>query len=619
MITNTTLMHIQRNMRNLGDVLRTIESTKRVSTGSDDPLIASRALKFRTNVHENGQFQRNVQGGLAWMNVTEASFTNINAELMAVIRTNAVAGATMTHDISQMQTIITSMYSLFEEIGATINNRFSGQYVFSGFRTDEPPVFTAANQRDFIITQHFSLSDIERGQAIQRLPDDQIAGLFVPTVTENVHVLKLAYANLNTDLTLAADDPPTAISAFTNNFHIPGFQVRQVSVEHPDAYTPDQFAVGTTRLVHLIQETGELVFHPNTAQNLPPEGISVTYRKSGFAQGDINPAVYFDSREIINPQVPVNDPPVTEWVFQATQNFNRQAGNVADIGGVQGRQFPLFYDADLDFLPGAGGPPGLLPNLPPGAQISTDGMTVFIPNTIFDTQRDVSITFSTTVTDATQARALMEDTRFQGMTLVRAQDANGIGIPLDRASGDRSFDMNNQEMRFEFSSNTHVRVNSLAKDVLTAQMFADFRRMMEFSNSIHLNTEAELRRVFENPPFNYQGEQLQRAISDQQTDEESRVKTALHVMFNNMLLNIDRHLAHSTREQTLLGTRMVRLGLVQDRLESDEVTLTALKSANEDTEMFMATALRATAEAAFMASLHANTGIVQMSLAQFIR
>ena len=82
---------------------------------------------------------------------------------------------------------------------------------------------------------------------------------------------------------------------------------------------------------------------------------------------------------------------------------------------------------------------------------------------------------------------------------------------------------------------------------------------------------------------------------------------------------LERHVTANTREHTLLGARMVRMELLQNRLEADEVTLNDLTSSNEDTDMIRAIILRASAEAAFQASLMANSGIVQMSLANFIR
>jgi flagellar hook-associated protein 3 FlgL len=102
-------MHINRNMRSLDRIIRSIETGRRIQRPSDDPIIASRALMFRTNVHENEQFQSNVEQGIAWMNVTEATFNNINNEILLELRNLAVTGANGPNNLEPMQAIIRQM------------------------------------------------------------------------------------------------------------------------------------------------------------------------------------------------------------------------------------------------------------------------------------------------------------------------------------------------------------------------------------------------------------------------------------------------------------------------------------------------------------------------------
>jgi flagellar hook-associated protein 3 FlgL len=256
MMTNTTLMHINRNMRNLDNIIRQIETGKRIQRPSDDPIIASRALMFRTSVHENMQFQRNVDQGVAWMNVTESTFNNINRELLFEMRTLAVQGANGDNNLGNMQSIIRQMQSMFNQLGHEMNASFGGDYLFSGFRTNEPPVFTDVNNRSFVITQNFALSDISRESSFQRLTTPEFG--FPTPVTHNINVLKLAYTGL--------DDVPV----------VPGFEVRSVSITESDAYIPPANGASGLPLMHFIPETGELVMSRETAESFPREGVSVT-------------------------------------------------------------------------------------------------------------------------------------------------------------------------------------------------------------------------------------------------------------------------------------------------------------------------------------------------------
>ncbi|MCL2225809.1 MAG: hypothetical protein FWB96_12650 [Defluviitaleaceae bacterium] len=601
MMANTSLMHINRNMRNLDRIIRSIDTGKRIQRPSDDPIIASRALLFRTSVHENSQFQRNVDQGMAWMNVTESTFNNINRELLFEMRNLAVQGANMDNNLENMQAIIRQMNSLFTQIGHEMNQTFGGNYLFSGFRTDEPPVFTATNNRSFVITQHFSLTDISREASFQRLVVEGNLGVPVP-VTHNINVIKLAYTGLDT--------VPV----------VPGFEVVEVSVNDHHAYLPDanNGATPPVPILHFVRETGELVMHSDTAASFPREGISVTYQKTGFTQGDINPMVYFTGREILNTST-AHIPPGTQLVYNITQYFNRAASTGSTVmGGVSMLQFelahtPYTYRNDFD---------ALRDNLPPGAVIT--GNTVNIPAHLFETRSNISVTYAVSLDSPMISLNpnelpihIKQDTRVAGVELVRATNLDGIALPLSQIEVNPSFNMHNQDIQYEFSTRTLISVNSLAKNVLTDKMFADFRRFFEFADSLHISNRGDLEQYFRN--LGYSEEAIARDVAEQLQREGQKATTALHKVFDNMLFLIDRHAENSTREQTMLGARMVRLELVQNRLEQDEVSYNQLTSDNEDTDLIHATIRRMSAEALFTASIMANANVIQMSLANFLR
>jgi flagellin-like hook-associated protein FlgL len=592
-------------MRNLDNIIRQIETTKRIQRPSDDPIIASRALMFRTSVHENEQFQRNVDQGMAWMNVTESTFNNINRELLMEMNTLAVQGANGDNNLDNMQAIIRQMNSLFNQLGYEMNQTFGGNYLFSGFRTDEPPIFIADNNRSFVMTQHFGLSDISREASFQRLIVPGGIGTYEP-VSHNISVLKLAFTGLDAD--------PV----------IPGFTVIRRSINDSDAYTPPALSGGQPA-IHFIPETGELVMHRDTAETFPREGVSVTFQKTGFRQGDINPMVYFTGREIISTDTS-HIPADTQLIYNVTQYFSRAVGT--PVGDM--------YEFTLAHQPYANRNNSLdlrdsIEKMPPGAVINdaVTPPTVRIPASYFVTNNNISVTYAVEFDENTVGNIisphsvtpihLKEDIRVQGVELVRALSNNGLGValPLDRIELNPSFDMHNQEIQYEFATRTRITVNSLAKDVLTDKMFADFRRFFEFSDSLHISNRSDLEQHFRSQGVSEAA--LAQTVDAQLAREGAMARDALFNQFNNMLFLISKHVDNSTREQTLLGARMVRMELVQNRLDEDEVSYMRLTSDNEDTDLIRATIMRFSAEAIFMASLRANSGVVQMSLANFLR
>jgi flagellin-like hook-associated protein FlgL len=606
MMTNTTLLHINRNMRQLDEVIRQMESTKRVGRGSDDPIIASRALKFRAGIAENEQFQRNVQRGIAWMNVTDAAFDNINSHLMFEMRRLVTQGATQTNSLANQMTTIQQLESLFDEISHAMNQRYAGSFLFSGFRQDEPPLFDRDQpERSFVITQHFTLNDIARERSFQRLPNAD--GLVAPVVHE-VSVLKLAFDTIDFD-----GDVP--------RIHIPGFTVVPFSNTDVDAYLPPAPVDGDMPVIHFIRETGELVMHGETAAAFPREGVSVTFEKTGFRRGEPNPAVYFTSREITAAtegaagRLPMPTDTI-DRVYSITQYFSRAAGtSVGANYEFELALMPTFHNPTTTDCPS-----GFAHRLPAGATIM--GTTVSIPASVFNLNTNVSVTYfvENPVGDAASGGPhIKQDLRVAGVELVRALDAGGMPVALDVAEPNRSFDMHNQDIYLEFSMQTNVAINSLAKNILTDSMFADFRRLFQFANSIVLSDRIVLEQHFAGPPHYYEGARLNHAVEEHRNWEYSMAQSALFDQFNNMLYLVPMHAEQTTREHTALGARMVRLDLIQDRLEADYVAYNRLKTQNEGTDMLLALTRRMSLMAAFEASLRANSGIVQMSLANFIR
>lgn len=682
MMNNTTLMHINRNMRNLDTIIRQLETTKKVSRPSDNPLIASRALKFRSSVTEVRQFQRNVEFGQSWMDVTESSFINIMDNQLQEIRQLLVAGANGTYNIDNKATMVAQIREMMDHIATLeMNQTYAGRYVFSGFRTDEQPVFTAPNNRTFVLTQHFVQSDVDRTSSYQRLGDENgDHAATMPPTAHRVNVLRLAYRN--------PDTVPM----------VPGFHVIPMSINHADAYLPpatmtrgqidgidefidDPLDPGTlipnpdydptpVPVLHFIPETGELAMHDDTAAVFPREGIAVTFQKTGFNRGELNPAVYFTSREIID-EIPERID--VDRVYQVTQYFSRTAAS--DVRTINGEEFHIFELAYPASFLGTNAPEGLRPVLPPGA-VLTPGPTalapfiVRIPSSHFDTNKNVSVSYSVNIpavtpvpdpvdpalhtiggvfdqdafdaavddalaaaiaaaNDATLAltHAIKTDTRVQGVMLLRASEPGTgtnpvtdplVPIPLDQAERNRSFDMHNQLMTIEAASHTHIPVNSLAKNVFTAEMYADFNRFIQFADGLVISDEGELKRRLSAPPHNLTEPELSTVADRQLIDERAIANDALFTQFNNMLFLIDRHIEQITREHTQLGARMQRLDMLRNRLEADEVSYERLTSDNEDTDMYRAVMMRINAETAFQASLRANSGIIQMTLANFI-
>jgi len=310
MVYGNAMNNIFRNARHINGMVQQIETTKRIQRPSDDPMISARTMRYRTILEENERFQMNAQSGLAWMEVTESALMNLlngRDSILHEMNYQFVRAATGTHDIDDQRAIIETIRQMFFQIGQVeMNQTFEGRYVFSGFRTDQPPILTQ-NMPDatFQITQTISRQDISELLCVQRFnPDD------MPTVHERVLVKPMPYRG-GIQVTMSPRGAAGVLAgsnigitpatpASTGNFVI-----HARYSDCPLAYQPPP------GVIHFIPETGELIFNEADIPHIPADGMGLTYTRTGFFAGEPNPTVYFPSRQFAGSPSPPGPATVT--------------------------------------------------------------------------------------------------------------------------------------------------------------------------------------------------------------------------------------------------------------------------------------------------------------------
>lgn len=284
MTSNKMMLNINKSMRSVDRYYSQLTTGKKIQMASDSPIIAARALRFRNNIAETEQYQRNASQATSWMEITEQGFSNLE-RIISSIRSLCIEGASDQFEISDREKMVTEIQALFEQAASEMNVTYAGRYVFSGYRTDIPPVIDKDNSNvQYNITQLLSVKDVENANAYVKTNSDT-----APTVY-NVNRLKLPYnnlTNLNELVTLDRNGNTSGTYAVTT-----------VTMPDPAAYT-----VGDNE-IKFISETGELILGNNIVEAFKQEnaqgGISVNYDKTGVKKGELNPVVYYETQTIIS-------------------------------------------------------------------------------------------------------------------------------------------------------------------------------------------------------------------------------------------------------------------------------------------------------------------------------
>jgi len=137
MLIDNMLSNLNRNLNRVSKYQNQLSTGKKISLPSDDPIVASRALKLRTDVAEIKQFRRNVNDAMSWMEITEATLAQIG-EIMQRVRELTVDASNGTKTPDDLDKIKAEVEQLKIQMTHLANATYSGRYIFSGFKTDKP-------------------------------------------------------------------------------------------------------------------------------------------------------------------------------------------------------------------------------------------------------------------------------------------------------------------------------------------------------------------------------------------------------------------------------------------------------------------------------------------------
>ncbi|MCI8692965.1 MAG: hypothetical protein HFH91_09545 [Lachnospiraceae bacterium] len=305
-----------------------MSSQKKINRPSDDPVIAIRALRLRSNVTEITQYySKNIPDAESWLKVTEDAISNLSQ-----IITNMIArcnkGVNSYLKTEDRSIILKELKALGESVYATGDADYAGRYVFTGFRTDTSLSFLEAKEQKYTITEQLDSSAID---TVTKVDTDKLldinannfadAGMAVEEddiTSVEAYRIRLAYNNC-----VDAGDPADAtlmpsIKFIDKDGNPQTWGPTDFELMHPydkpttgappttTTYSSpyDYVAANKDALVY-VPETGELLLGADrydqlmgtkdreSTPNINEAEIQVTYTKSNWEKGDLRPEHYF--------------------------------------------------------------------------------------------------------------------------------------------------------------------------------------------------------------------------------------------------------------------------------------------------------------------------------------
>lgn len=321
---NNSLYNINQNKILEDQLSNQMTNQSKIVRPSDDPVVAIRALRLRSNVTSVSQYyDKNSPDADQWLTVTEDALDTIGDVLKKLYeQSSSASNKYLTSD--DLQIIMTQMESLTKEFYASGNVDYAGRYVFSGFRTDTAITFSAEDIAEmgrhpvsYEIQEQMSYADIStiNYTNFDVLTEGMPAGAGMNESYEQyissstLYRFRLSYdsvdskdagGNLPLTITDGAGKDLTIKRNPDGTPALVGGNTQSVITEYADAEAAYKaVANGTETGIAYIPTSGELVFSEQFYKDNYKEGdnFQITYAKSSWIEGDINPVHYFQCTE----------------------------------------------------------------------------------------------------------------------------------------------------------------------------------------------------------------------------------------------------------------------------------------------------------------------------------
>lgn len=330
---NNSLYNLNQNKILEDKLTNQMTNQSKIARPSDDPVVAIRALRLRSSVTKVTQYhEKNAADAGQWLSVTADALTTVD-EILKNLYEKATGAANKDLTADDLEIILTQMKSLTQEFYSSGNVDYAGRYIFSGFRTDTAITFSAEDIAEmkkhpvsyeikenlgfsdidsFYYTDYSSLSNDISGNGIRA---DGTS--YEQDITNNkLYRLRLAYDDLDS----ISEDEYGQIWLSIKGLNTRGEQLKDdngilqedsdgnpiyqsIVTQYPNSEDAYRYIAEANKngesCIAYIPSTGEIIFSNQYYQDNINEKSSfdVTYEKSNWQEGDINPAHYFECKE----------------------------------------------------------------------------------------------------------------------------------------------------------------------------------------------------------------------------------------------------------------------------------------------------------------------------------
>lgn len=144
MISSDVLRQINNSNERLSTYQQQLASGKKITLPSQDPVVATLGIAYRSDVTHVTQYQRNVSNAYQWLNNSDSALGQMDSVMQRVreLTVQASNGTNTPNDLKQINSEVEQLKQQLVDVG---NTQVAGNYIFNGQRTSTPPLSLQTN------------------------------------------------------------------------------------------------------------------------------------------------------------------------------------------------------------------------------------------------------------------------------------------------------------------------------------------------------------------------------------------------------------------------------------------------------------------------------------------
>ncbi len=566
-----------------------VSSGKKIVRPSDDPIIAIRALRLRSSVTEIKQyFERNVKDADAWLNTTADAVENVGDVITDMIK-QYEKGADEYLTSKDRGIILEQLRSLKEEVYSTGNADYAGRYIFTGYRTESPLMFTKDTAKTYTITEQITAAELKTDKHVNTC----YVSKTTTTTTTNYYDAggDLLYVGTKVETLIPPEDPTTTE---TYEKQADGSAVTLADITADTNVDATKTVVGAPQVEKEYSDLANL-----------QEGTQQDYR--GALETDISKTEYHRIRlsyekcdEAEFPEIQYYDKASNTWQSIPGATYQAKTAKSTDV--------PSPYDnvGEDDVI-----------------YIANTGEVLLGKNAYEELSKKVDDPLTDNVHEG-EIRVTYQKTNFKDGDLkpehyFYCKAENDAGKLLEYNPGYLEHNKPRQVIEYDVGFDQRLQVNTIAEEAFDPDVEREVDDMIRFLEDVQ-RIEDVITTLKGMKDKITDKDEL--AIIDKQIAAANKAytyeKENLQQKFEKGISIMQGFLNDANMAATNCGTRGSRLALVETRLCSQKTTFENLKSENEDVDLSEAVVHLTSAEMTYEAALKATGMMMKTNLMDFI-